>query len=305
MMRIEELRNADWTAQINVSRGGNCISLRNVKLDCCILREPVYEKELDNPFLYGMPILFPVNRILDGRFEFEGRVYEFPINEPARNCFLHGTLHESEFKVLEKEKHRILLSYKQEKYLYHNFPHAFEVRMEYVLESDGMIQRTSIHNLSEENMPVFLGFHTTFQIPFKSDGKVEDYRIKVECDEEYERNEENRIPTGRILIHDGVTKSLSDGVFIPNRKLSRHYRAKENGIMSIADLKNDITVLYKNDELLRYRLIYGEGGSFICLEPQNCLVNCPNAPFKREESGFAYVPPGEHQVYCSEIRLIS
>lgn len=50
----------DYTAEINLSRGANCISLKNGKYNVNILREPDYSKEIDNPFLYGMPILFPV-----------------------------------------------------------------------------------------------------------------------------------------------------------------------------------------------------------------------------------------------------
>lgn len=304
-MRIEELQNADWIAKINVSRGGNCIGLRNTKHNCMILREPDYEKGLDNPYLYGMPILFPVNRISGGRFEFEGRIYEFPINEPATNCFLHGTLHETEFQVLEKEENRILLSYTAKKNEYHKFPHAFEIRIEYVLLENGMIHKTEIRNLSEENMPVFIGFHTTFQLPFKEGSALKDLRIKVDCEDEFERNMENYLPTGRILAHDGVTKSLIGGEFVPTQKLSRHYRVKGDDRMSVSDLKNGITVVYKNSSNFGYRLIYGEGSSFICLEPQNCLANCPNAPFERKDSGFTYLTPGEKVNYESEVILLT
>lgn len=302
-MRIEELRNADWIAKINVSRGGNCISLNNVKYDYCILREPDYESGIDNPFLYGMPILFPVNRISGGKFEFEGRIYEFPINEPATNCFLHGTLHELEFQILEREKERLLLSYTAEKNEYHGFPHAFEILTEYTMRENGMSHRTEVRNLSDENMPVFLGFHTSFQIPFVREGRVEDVRVKINVEDEFERNMENYLPTGEILEHDKVTKSLLDGTFVPNQRISRHYRIGADGMMSIADLKHGVTVKYKNSPNFGYRLICGEGSSFICLEPQNCLANCPNAPFAREESGFFYLTPGERSIYESEIMI--
>ena len=81
MESIYKISCGDYTAEINLSRGANCISLRNRKYGAVILREPDYSKELDNPYLYGMPILYPVNRISGGKFEFEGREYVFPINE--------------------------------------------------------------------------------------------------------------------------------------------------------------------------------------------------------------------------------
>lgn len=77
MENIYEIKSGHYTALINLSRGGNCMSLRNSKYEADILREPDYTKELDNPYLYGMPILYPINRISDGRFEFEGRNYVF------------------------------------------------------------------------------------------------------------------------------------------------------------------------------------------------------------------------------------
>jgi len=61
--KIIELKSGAYSAKINLSRGANCISLRNEKYNAMLLREPDYSRELDNPYLYGMPILFPVNRI--------------------------------------------------------------------------------------------------------------------------------------------------------------------------------------------------------------------------------------------------
>lgn len=304
-MRIEELKNGDWYARINVSRGGNCISLRNKKYNCMILREPDYEKNLDNPYLYGMPILFPVNRISGGKFEFEGRNYEFPINEKATNCSLHGTLHETEFQILEKKEYKILLSYMAKKNEYHKFPHEFEIRMEYRLKEDGLLHKTEIRNLSSNNMPILLGFHTTFQLPFTEDSTLENLNIKVGCEDEFERNMKNYLPTGKILAHDKVTESLIRGDFVPNQKISRHYRVKRDNIMSISDREKGMTVIYKNDLRFSYRLIYAEGSSFICLEPQNCLANCPNAPLERNESGFTYLAPGKTVCYESEILLLT
>ena len=67
-MNIYEITSGEYSAKINLSRGANCISLRNMRYHALILREPDYSSELDNPYLYGMPILFPVNRIDGGCF---------------------------------------------------------------------------------------------------------------------------------------------------------------------------------------------------------------------------------------------
>ncbi len=45
----------------------------------------------------------------------------------------------------------------------------------------------------------------------------------------------------------------------------------------------------------------GEG--YICLEPQNCLANCQNSPFSREEAGFDHITPYALKTYRSKIYL--
>ena len=66
------LKKGDFSAKINATLGANLISLRNDKLGVKILREPDYSVPLDNPYLYGAPLLFPVNRISGGKFTFDG-----------------------------------------------------------------------------------------------------------------------------------------------------------------------------------------------------------------------------------------
>ena len=113
MYNIINLSKNDLTCKINLSLGANLISLR-YKQDK-ILREPDYTKPLDNPYLYGMPILFPVNRIEGGRFTFEGREYIFPLNEEKTGCHLHGVLHQTPFTLKSKSSSSLVCLYKATK----------------------------------------------------------------------------------------------------------------------------------------------------------------------------------------------
>lgn len=295
----------DWSAVIDVEHGANCISLGNEKYGGKLLREPPMGQELDNPYLYGMPILFPVNRIESGSFEFEGRKYVFPINEPATNCHLHGELHKTGFELTNKTDSKITCRYvaaKDTPYLC--FPHEFEIVMEYELKDDGFYHTVTVIHLSELNMPLFLGFHTTFNTLFTKNSKAEDIRVFANISEEYERNMEvNYLPTGIKPPFDAVSTSLSDGTYKPFAgKISRHYRGK--GQMWITDIGNNLRVVYENDEKYGFRLIYNGGSDgYICLEPQTCLANCQNSPFPREEGGFDFLQAGESKTYRSRIFL--
>lgn len=306
---FERIKYGDYEAVIDLDRGGNCISLRKGK--CRILREPYYVNdpsdysggELDNPYLYGMPILFPVNRISGGGFEFEGREYRFPINEPNTGCHLHGKLHETEFKLVCKETDKIVCRYEattERPYL--DFCHSFIVDIEYSLSGDGFTHTTCIKNTSDKNMPVMIGFHTTFNTLFAS-GKRDETFVFADISEEYERNMKNYLPTGNIPKFDVASSSLASGTFNPfSEDISRHYKAACGGRMAIYDKANKLSMIYENDEKYSFRLIFNRGG-FICLEPQNCMADCANSPFGRDKTGFDCISSGEAKTYKSRIYI--
>ena len=297
-MKLINIEGGGYFATVNLSRGANCVCLRDEKHGIRILREPDYSRgELDNPYLYGMPILFPVNRISGGCFEFEGRTYSFPVNEPKTGCHLHGELHRTEFDLLEASPSRVLCSYRANTGEYLGFPHAFEIKIEYSLGDGGFSHKTTVTNLSAENMPCMLGFHTTFNARLEGGG----VKALVDISEEYRRNMQNYLPTGEKPEPDEVTEKLKTAEFSPfEAVISRHYRAGKTGLMSLSGEK--FKIVYENDEKFAFRLIYnGAANEYICLEPQNCLANAPNAPFSREECGFDFIAPGETKTYNSKI----
>lgn len=301
MDKIIEIRAGDYRAKINCSRGGNCISLRNVRLGAQILREPK-DGTLDNPYLYGMPVLFPVNRISGGSFTFEGRRYRFPINEQATGCHLHGLLHEMPFVVAERGENFVKCVFEKP---YLEFPHRFRMELTYALSENGLEQTTRITNLSETNMPVLLGFHTTFNVCFLDSARKENIRAFAEVSQEIQRDMETYLPTGVMLPPDTITTQFQNGSFSPAGKgISRHYRADGLGRMELRDLESGIALVYENSQNFPWRLLYsGTGEEYICLEPMTCVVNCPNGPFDPAESGFKYLKPNQSEEYISKIYL--
>ncbi|MEE1014148.1 MAG: aldose 1-epimerase [Clostridia bacterium] len=296
------IEGGGYQADIDVSRGANCVRLTNSTYGADILRSRG-DATPDNPFLYGMPILYPVNRISGGRFTFEGRDYRFPVNEPKTGCHLHGELHRMPFSIVEQGTDFVRCAYTAENYL--GFPHKFRIDISYFLSEQGLRQETAVTNLSETNMPHFLGFHTTFRVPFLQGAKAEDVRVLAEVGDEIERNMAVYLPTGRILPEDAVTKALNNGSFRPlSQKLSRHYRAGGSGAIVLYDSARHMKVVYENDAKFGWRLIYnGDADEYICLEPQTCMANCQNVPFDRDYAGFDALSPHETKTYVSKIFL--
>lgn len=298
---IVKIQYGDYTALINPKSGANCISLRNSMYNAKILREPDTTDILDNPYLYGMPILYPANRISGGCFEFEGRTYKFPINESETNCHLHGMLHCAEFEIAEYGKDFIKCVFDKP---YLDFSHSFRIEMLYSLSEQGLEQKTKISNLSGEDMPNFLAFHTTFNVPFLLNSSLDDIRLFAEVGDEIERDEKY-LPTGRILPCDDTTSKIQAGSFMPLEKvISRHYRIENTGRIELMDTNRGIKLIYENDNNFKWRLFYnGNANEYICLEPMTCMANCQNAPFERDYSGFDFIPPYSSKEYISKIYL--
>ena len=153
-------------------------------------------------------------------------------------------------------------------------------------------------------MPVFLGFHTTFQTCFASKSLPDNIRVFADITEEFERNMAvNYLPTGVKPPFDSVSEALSKGEYRPfDGKASRHYRGR--GLMTVTDVRQGLRLVYENDEAYGFRLIFNGGDEgYICLEPQTCLANCQNAPFPRSETGFDWVEAGKSKIYRSRIDL--
>ncbi len=304
MKHIHKIRYGNWVAHITPDRGANCIALLHTGYGASLLREPPAGAEPYNPFLYGMPILFPVNRIQGGRFVFDGREYVFPINEPSSGCHLHGELHQMPFTVIRKQRHAIHCRFTatpDRPYL--SFSHEFSIDMIYELREDGLYHTVTVNNHSPLPMPILLGFHTTFRTRFLRESKPEEIRLFAGIEEEYERNmHTDYLPTGRKPAFDALSESLAKGTCCPScSPFSRHYRG--SGKMSITDLGRHLRVVYENDEKYTFRLIYSGDDSYVCLEPQNCLVNAPLAPFLQEETALDSVAPGKSRTYRSKIYL--
>lgn len=296
-MNAIELRHGAWSARIAVSSGANCISLCHSGYGMHILREPPEAGERDNPYLYGMPLLFPVNRISGGKFVFEGREYRFPINEPQTGCHLHGDLHDAPFAVTEVGEGRLCCSLTRGARA--GFPHAFRLDVTYTLAEAGLVQEVRVYNLSDRNMPCLLGFHTTFDLSREADVCAHaDVGVLIERDENY-------LPTGRFPAEDEITRALNASDFRTKEIFaSRHYRAAGQGEMGLYFPKRGLRLRYETDEKFGFRLIYNGGSdAYICLEPQSCAVDAANASYPAPLARIPFVPPHDSLCFTSKITL--
>ena len=120
------LKYGEWQANICPRLGGNIIGLTYCGED--ILRPLVNEDDLKiNPYLWGAPILMSANRTKAGKFNFEGREYTLPLNEPAHGNNLHGSVLYQCFETVESDENHAVLRLVDRDRASYPFPYAMTV----------------------------------------------------------------------------------------------------------------------------------------------------------------------------------
>ncbi len=297
MSRIT-LRKGVLEAVIDPAHGGNLVSFSCPSRGLRSLRTPPEDWAVQNVYLYGTPPLFPPNRIAGGRFTCKGRDYQLPVNEPATGCFLHGTLHRMPFEVTARAEDAASLCYRAKALEYLDFPHAFTIRLSYRLSEEGLVQTIAVCNDSTEEMPVAIGYHTTFALPFVEGSTPEDVRLRVGVGEEFARDMNTFLPTWERIAGSPLKNALCEGKLAPCREtLSRHFRQDAAHQMILTDVRTGDQLVYDTPDFDFWMIYNGGAKDFICAEPQTWVNDAPHAPFPAKESGFVALLPGETREY--------
>ena len=204
-MRAVEFSKGDYAALLVPDMGANLVRLADTRRGIEILRAPAgdeVEEFRRRPHVFGLPILFPPNRIADGQYTFDGRTYRFPITDAKGGHYHHGILKSQPFAVSKawETADEVLVECRYysnagNDAIFRDFPHEFKCKIVYRLTARGLEQEVMFANRSKEPMPVGVGFHTPMRIPFAG-GAAGDYVMRAAVGERVELSERN-IPTGR------------------------------------------------------------------------------------------------------------
>lgn len=296
-----QLTGGGYVADISSALGGICYRLFHEPTGADILRTPKDETHLaENVYLFGNPPLFPPNRIVGGRFPFEGREYVLPLNEPATGCHIHGALYQMPFAIDFQTESTVRLVYHAKAGEYIDFPHAFTFVREYTLDENGLTEVDEIINESDLNMPFLLAYHTTFNLPFLPDSASANVRFKLNAGRE-EMRTEKFIPTGEFRAPGEREERFRNGTYIPcGTHLSAFYEASGEAVLT--DTKHGISVVYDADPQFSYRMLFQTAeGSFLVCEPQTAAIDCFHLERPAEEYGLITLAPNEKKALWTRI----
>ncbi|HEY0828272.1 MAG TPA: aldose 1-epimerase [Bacilli bacterium] len=299
--------------------GGNLIAFRDKERQFHFLREPAME-EMEvfkkTPYVHGIPVLFPPNRYEDGKFPWEGKTYQFPVNEARTGNHLHGFVHnipwEVEFFSADEQESRVglKLSVTEGHSVYEYFPFTFTIKLRYTLSESGLLQHVTVQNNGKDRMPCLLAFHTTVNAPFAQNSSVQDYRFKLTIGERWEMND-RMLPTGSFQgLSDGESKMKTGEISPFFESMDNHYTAAlQNGRnrMELTDHLNRATLVYDVGAAYKQWMIWNNNAQpgFFCPEPQINLVNAPYSQLPAEQIGLIGLEQDEiweetSRLYCIE-----
>ena len=91
------------------------------------------------------------NRIADGKYTFDGVDYQVPVNEPSRQCALHGFTPELDWRLESRTESAVELACAIEPAP--GYPFALSIMVEYRLDGDGLHTRVTAANAGERTAP--------------------------------------------------------------------------------------------------------------------------------------------------------
>ena len=306
--------NSRLEAVLLPGRGSQLIEMRHKQTGLHIMRHPETERDYrKNPLLYGIPVLFPPNRIDGGRFTYRDRIYQFNVNEEELGNHIHGLVHDLPWKAepgkITGETVRISTSLDSREFpsVGEQFPHPFILKIDYKLTESGLKMEVEVHNKGQEPFPWGLGFHTAFRFPIGS-GTSQACELSLPVKKHWKLNQRN-LPTG-AFDYEGDTAEIREGSTLEGNLYDDVYSADFNAAENEAVISNreaGMTVKYRcSREFGHWVLFNGDGREltgFVCPEPYTWVTNAPNLNLPESETGLREIGP-EQSVRLSTAIII-
>lgn len=151
-------------------------------------------------------------------------------------------------------------------------------------------------------MPIGMGFHTPINVPFTTNGKRNNYKLKLSVGKRLEMSERS-LPTGKLNdLNEEEALLRTEGLYpfgkaiewaLTNEPLSIDGKNYNGAILT--DTEKGISVFYETDEQFKHWTLWNNGGEvpYVCPEPQSWATNAPNLKLPAQLTGFQFIEPGK------------
>ncbi len=265
--------------------GGTIVSL-TLGIDQHQIMEIDLDDELqDNP-LYRGRLLFPFNdRIPDGRYTFQEKKYQLPINCREDESAIHGFIYNKEVTILEQSETQVIFFWRTGKDQLPGYPFDMSLKTNIKLHNRGVTLSFTIINHGDIPAPYALGWHSYFKTDSSSTLHAE-YPYYFETDEHF-------LPVGNGLPSSGSRFDFTQGAEFSETLLDHTFKVPVNGISILRNRNYSIKIEQKN--FAYTQLFIPPDKTSIAIEP---ISSKPNS-FNTDE--VLVLMPGEE--YCASIRI--
>ncbi len=252
-------------------------------------------RELNRSFKGPKLSPFPC-RIPDGKYEFDGRLYQFRQLFSDGNA-IHGLLYNKAFEIVEELADETSGSLAME-YVYKNddagYPFEYSCRVQYVLHADSQLEViTTVVNLDKTPIPIADGWHPYFQLG----GKVNDWVLQFHSTAIVEFDD-RLVPTGRLVFYD----VFKDPKRLEDTFLDNCFTLKPeivDAACSISNPANRLKVSFFPDPSYPYLQIYTPATrDSIAIENLSGAPDCFN-----NKMGLLILPPGHSQIFTVRYKV--
>jgi aldose 1-epimerase len=308
-------------AEVWPAPGFNCfrwqVPCQGRRLDLLYSNPRFFEDPV--PTRSGIPVLFPFpNRLRAGRFRWDGREYQLPLNDPAKQNAIHGFACRHPWRVVAQGADATAA------WLTGEFqgavdapecrplwPADYRLRLTYRLGPDRLRIEALVENPDRVPLPFGLGFHPYFQVPEGAGGREETW-VEAPAGELWELVDS--LPTGLRRPVD------------PARDLRRPRRftdlTLDDVLTGLEPLPRPGGGLYRRgsverrvDRAVLHLLTsepFGELVAFtpphrqaVCLEPYTCVTDAIHLQQQGVDAGLLVLAPGARWEAVVELALKS
>lgn len=228
----------------------------------------------------GKTILPWPNRIDHGRYTFDGRQLQVPINEPSRDCALHGLMNFVEWLPVHHTSDEVTLEHHL--HPHYGYPFAMAFRITYRVDEHGVRCTLTARNAGDTDAPLGTANHTYIAA---GSGTIDSMTLQVPASTYYVTND-RLIPTGTAPVAGTeydfrsprrVGSTVMDTAFTDlardrhGRAIVRFGRADGTEVLLWVDETYDYLQIYTDDAPSADRAQPPRSG--ITVEPNSCPPN--------------------------------
>jgi aldose 1-epimerase len=165
-------------------------TLRTLQFDGRDLVVP-FEADEVRPAFRGATLAPWPNRVVDGRYTFDGVEQQLPLTEPSRGHALHGLAAWLDFAAVDRSADSVTFAATIEAQA--GYPHRVEVSVAFSLDESGLHTTVTGTNTGPTAAPWGTGPHPYL---VAGDGRVDDWTLELLAGQVLEVTEDRLIPTG-------------------------------------------------------------------------------------------------------------